>query len=71
MATLGLEVLVIVLVVEVIVDLMGGKGTHTFAGLFALGGANLAMSSLLIMDFPFLCTLSVKLLKNGLLLQMD
>ena len=50
---LGLAVLVMVLVVVVIVPLVEGNRTHKFAGLFALGWANLLTSSFLTLDFAF------------------
>ena len=51
-AILKLVVLVIV-VVMVIIDLVKGNLAHRFIGLFTFGGANLLMSSLLILDIPF------------------
>ena len=50
---LGLVVLVIVLVVRIDVALVVGNWAHRFDSLFALGGANMLMSSLLFLDFPF------------------
>ena len=65
-ATLGSAILVVV-VVLVSMDLVEGNGTHRFAGLFALDGASLDMSSLLILDFLFFCMLFLDLLEKGLL----
>ena len=62
--TLGPAILVVVMVL-VSLDLVEGNGAHKFFGLFALGGANLAMSSLLILDFPFFCPLFLDLLEKG------
>ena len=51
-ATLEPEILVEV-VVLVSMDLVQVNGAYKFAGPFALGWTNLAMSSLLILEFPF------------------
>ena len=60
--------MLLVVVVLVSMHLVEGNGPHKFDGLFALGGANLAMFSLLILDFPLFCVLFLDLLEKGLLL---
>ena len=55
---LGLAVVGVALVVVATVALAEGNGAHRFAGLFALGGVNLLMSSLLVLYFSFLWGLS-------------
>ena len=65
-ATVGPAMLVVVMVL-VLMDLVEGNRASRFAGLFALGGMNLAMSSLPILDFTFFCTLFLDLLEKGLL----
>ena len=64
--TLGLAVIGIVLVVVVTVALAEDNGAHKFAGLFALGGANLLTFNFLTLDLPFFYLFSLGLLGKGL-----
>ena len=51
------------------VALEGGNGPHRFAGLFALGGANLLTSGFLTLALPLFCFFSLDLFGKGLLFE--
>ena len=63
---MGLAVVGVALVVVSTVALAEGNGTHSFSGLFALGGANLLTSSFLTLDLTFSCLFCLDLFGKGL-----